>query len=101
MGLTVEQAGRSVAEGTSSSRYTQPVYWLDKTSGNAYQVQVEYPQFITNSPEQVNQIPVGTVGGNTIYLRDVADWKSGHSIGAYAGFNQQSFITLNTHITQK
>src|SRR5439155_2410067 len=40
MGLTVDQAGRSVLEGTSSSRLTQPVYWLDNTSGNAYQVQV-------------------------------------------------------------
>jgi Cu/Ag efflux pump CusA len=30
IGLTVEQAGKSVVEGTSSSRLIQPVYWLDK-----------------------------------------------------------------------
>lgn len=101
MGLTVDQAGRSVAEGTSSSRYTQPVYWQDKASGNAYQVQVEYPQFIMNSPEHINQIPVGKVGGNTIYLRDVADWKSSHSIGEYDRINQQRFITLTANIYKK
>ncbi|WP_113663396.1 efflux RND transporter permease subunit [Pedobacter nanyangensis] len=101
MGLTVDQAGRSVAEGTSSSRYTQPVYWLDKTSGNAYQVQVEYPQFIMSNPEQVNQIPVGKSGDNMVYLRDVADWKTGNTIGEYDRINQQRFITLTANIYSK
>src|SRR4029077_14110951 len=59
MNLTVEQAGRSVVEGTASSRLTQLVYWLDKTSGNAYQVQVEYPQFVMNTTDQLEQLPVG------------------------------------------
>ncbi|MFH6935981.1 efflux RND transporter permease subunit [Flavobacterium sp. FlaQc-30] len=98
MGLNVEQVGRSVAEGTSSSRYTQPVYWLDKASGNAYQVQVEYPQFVMNKPEQVNQIPVGKVNNNTIYLRDVADWKTGNTVGEYDRINQQRYITLTANI---
>lgn len=101
MGITVDQAGRSVAEGTSSSRYTQPVYWLDKVSGNAYQVQVEYPQFVMNNPEQVNQIPVGKAGDNTVYLRDVADWKTGNTIGEYDRINQQRFITLTANIYKK
>jgi multidrug efflux pump subunit AcrB len=98
MGLTVEQAGKSVTEGTSSSRLTQPVYWLDKASGNAYQVQVEYPQLGMNSPEQVDQIPVGNSGGNTVYLRDIADLKKGNSIGEYDRINQQRFITVTANI---
>jgi multidrug efflux pump subunit AcrB len=98
MNLTVDQAGRSVVEGTSSSRLTQLTYWLDKTSGNAYQVQVEYPQFIMNSPEQVEQIPVGKSGGNTVYLRDIADWKKETSVGEYDRINQQRFITLTANI---
>ncbi|AEW01093.1 acriflavin resistance protein [Niastella koreensis] len=101
MDLSVDQAGRSVTEGTSSSRLTQPVYWLDKASGNAYQVQVEYPQLTMNSPEQVEQIPVGRVGGNTIYLRDIADWKKGNSIGEYDRINQQRFITVTADIHKK
>ncbi|HTF32044.1 MAG TPA: efflux RND transporter permease subunit, partial [Flavitalea sp.] len=91
-------AGRSVVEGTSSSRLTQLVYWLDKTSGNAYQVQVEYPQFVMNSPEQVEQIPVGKSGDQPIYLRDIAEWKRGTSIGEYDRINQQRFITVTANI---
>ena len=98
MDLTVEQAGKSVTEGTSSSRLTQPVYWLDKAAGNAYQVQVEYPQLAMNSPEQIDQIPVGKSGGNTVYLRDIAELKKGNSIGEYDRINQQRFITVTANI---
>ncbi|MCW3120398.1 MAG: acriflavin resistance protein, partial [Chitinophagaceae bacterium] len=98
MNLTVDQAGKSVIEGTSSSRLTQPVYWLDQASGNAYQVQVEYPQFVMNSADQVEQIPVGKSGDNTIYLRDIADLKKGNSIGEYDRINQQRFITVTANI---
>src|SRR5258708_13984482 len=62
MGLSVSQAGRSVLTGTSSSRFTEPVYWLDNASGNAYQVQVGYPQLAVNTPEQMEQIPAGKSG---------------------------------------
>ncbi len=98
MGITVDQAGRSVVEGTSSSRLTQPVYWLDKPSGNAYQVQLEYPQFVMNSPEQIDQLPIGKTGDNTIYLRDIAELKKGTSVGEYDRINQQRFITLTANI---
>lgn len=101
MGVTISQAGRSVLEGTSSSRLTDPVYWLDNASGNAYQVQVEYPQFAMNSPEQIDQIPVGKNEGGTIYLRDIADWKKANSIGEYNRINQQRFITVTANIHQK
>lgn len=101
MGLSVEQAGRSVVDGTSSSRYTQPLYWLDNVSGNAFQVQVEYPQFVMNNPEQVNQIPVGKSGDKAVYLRDVADWKPALSIGEYDRINQQRYITLTANLSGK
>jgi multidrug efflux pump subunit AcrB len=87
-----------VLEGTSSSRLTEPVYWLDNASGNSYQVQVEYPQLVMNSPEQIDQIPVGKFGDQTIFLRDIADWKKGTSMGEYDRMNQQRFITLTANI---
>jgi multidrug efflux pump subunit AcrB len=101
MGLTVSQAGRSVLAGTSSSRFTEPVYWLDNASGNAYQVQVEYPQLAMNSPEQMEQIPVGKSGEQTIFLRDIAEWKQGVSIGEYDRINQQRFITVTANLYRK
>jgi multidrug efflux pump subunit AcrB len=101
MNLTIDEAGRSVTEGTSSSRLTQPVYWLDKTTGTAYQVQVEYPQLTMNTPEQIEQIPVGRNGNGTIYLRDIAELKKGTSIGEYDRINQQRFITITANVFKK
>ncbi|HMH32174.1 MAG TPA: efflux RND transporter permease subunit, partial [Puia sp.] len=98
MGLTVDDAAKSVVAGTSSSRFTTPVYWLDNASGNAYQVQVEYPQFKMNNPEQVEQIPVASANGKTIYLRDVADWKKINTVGEYDRLNQQRFVTVTANL---
>lgn len=101
LGLTVEQISRSTVAATSSSRFTQPNYWLDKTSGTAYQVQVEYPQYKMNSPEQIELIPIT---GNTIdpiYLRNVSSWKKTTSPGEFDRLNQQRFITLTANIYQK
>ncbi|MGH9766829.1 MAG: efflux RND transporter periplasmic adaptor subunit [Blastocatellia bacterium] len=53
LGVTVEQIGRSLVAATSSSRFTQPVYWRDPASGTAYQVQVEIPQSRIASIEDV------------------------------------------------
>jgi multidrug efflux pump subunit AcrB len=100
-GLTVSGAGKSVLEGTSSSRLTEPVYWLDNSSGNSYQVQVEYPQLAMNSPEQIEQLPVGKSGDQMIYLRDIAEWKKGTSIGEYDRINQQRFITVTANVKKQ
>jgi len=100
-GLSVSTAGKSVLEGTSSSRLTEPVYWLDNSSGNSYQVQVEYPQLSMNSPEQIEQVPVGKTGGQMLFLRDIADWKKGTTIGEYDRLNQQRFITVTANITKQ
>jgi len=68
---------------------------------NAYQVQVEYPQLAMNSPEQMEQIPVGKSGEQTIFLRDIAEWKQGVSIGEYDRINQQRFITITANLYGK
>ncbi|HYA18656.1 MAG TPA: efflux RND transporter permease subunit [Bryobacteraceae bacterium] len=43
-GLTMADVARSIVPATSSSRFTQPNYWRDPGSGNAFQIQVELPQ---------------------------------------------------------
>lgn len=98
MNLTVDEASKSLTVGTYSSRLTQPIYWLDKSSGNAYQVQVEYPQFKMNSADQVEQIPVSSKNGNEIFLRDIADWKRTTTPGEYDRVNQQRIITVTANL---
>jgi multidrug efflux pump subunit AcrB len=54
-----------------------------------------------NSPEQVDQIPVGKAGEKLIYLRDIAEWKKGTTVGEYDRINQQRFITLTANVHKR
>lgn len=101
LGLTVDQISKSTVAATSSSRFTQPNYWLDKKSGTAYQVQVEYPQYSMNSMEQLGLVPVSGNVGSPVYLRDVATNQKITSPGEYDRINQQRFITLSANIYDK
>ncbi|MDO9186225.1 MAG: efflux RND transporter permease subunit [Bacteroidia bacterium] len=101
LGLTVDQISKSTVAATSSSRFTQPNYWLDKKTGTAYQIQVEYPQYKMNSIAELELIPISGNAGNPIYLRDVASLKQVTSPGEYDRINQQRFITLTTNIYNK
>lgn len=99
LGLTVDQIGKSTIAATSSSRFTQPNYWLDKSTGTAYQVQVEYPQYEMNSTDDIELIPLSS--DPQLYLRDVARWSRQFTPGEYDRLNQQRFITLTGNIHEK
>lgn len=99
LGLTVDEISRSTVAATSSSRFTQPNYWLDKSTGTAYQVQVEYPQYQMNSTDDIELIPVST--DPQVYVRDVARWSKGFTPGEYDRLNQQRFITITGNIHEK
>jgi len=101
MGISIDQAGKSVTDATSSSRYTQPVYWLDNASGNSYQLQVEYPQMLMNNVGQLEGVPIGRTEGVPINLRDIAEIKQGTSVGEYTRINQQRFISVTANIYNK
>lgn len=101
MGVTVKDIAQSMVAATSSSRFTQPNYWRDPSTGNAYQVQVEYPQYQMNSPEDVEMIPIVNEQDKKVYLRDVSDWSREITPGEYDRLNQQRFITLTANIHDK
>jgi len=98
LGITGEQVARSVVTATSSSRFTSPNYWLDKTTGTAYQVQVQYPEYRMNSTAQLEAIPISGGAGNTHYLSEVASWKRTVVTGEYDRLNQQRYITITANI---
>ena len=101
LGISGTQVANSTVAATSSSRFTTPSYWLDKTSGNAYQVQVQYPQYLMNSTSQMEAIPVSSGnGGSTHYLNEVAAWKHTTVPGEYDRLNQQRYITITANIQQ-
>lgn len=99
LGLTVDEISKSTVAATSSSRFTQPNYWLDKSTGTAYQVQVEYPQYQMNSTDDIELIPVSD--DPQVYLRDVARWSKRFTPGEYDRLNQQRFITITGNIFEE
>jgi len=101
LGVTVEQVGRSLVAATSSSRFTQPVYWRDPASGTAYQVQVEVPQSRIQSIEDVQSIPVNSVNGAHALAGDVAEISFGTAVGQYDRYNQQRMVTIIGNIANK
>ncbi|MDX2040856.1 MAG: efflux RND transporter permease subunit [Acidobacteriota bacterium] len=101
LGVTVEQVGRSLVAATSSSRFTQPVYWRDPASGTAYQVQVEIPQARMSSIEDVQSVPVNAMGGAHALAGDVAEISYGTAVGQYDRYNQQRMVTIIGNIAGK
>ncbi|GAA4447195.1 efflux RND transporter permease subunit [Nibrella saemangeumensis] len=100
LGLTTGEIGQSLVTATSSSRFVQPNYWIDKAAGNAYQVQVEVPPYQLQQPEDIEQIPVRS-GVQSVAFREVADWKRITSVGEYDRLNQQRFVTLTANVEQE
>ncbi len=98
LNITADQIAKSIVPATSSSRFTAPSYWLDKTTGTAYQVQVQYPEYRMNSTEQLETVPVSSGNGNTHYLNEVASWNRTTMVGEYDRLNQQRYITITANV---
>jgi multidrug efflux pump subunit AcrB len=98
LGIRTVDVARSLVAATSSSRFTQPVYWADPGSGVAYQVQVQVPQQQMGSPEDVGNIPVGLRGGQSVLLRNLATVTPGTAVGQYERYNMQRLVTVTANI---
>ncbi|HVU93666.1 MAG TPA: efflux RND transporter permease subunit [Puia sp.] len=102
LGITGDEIARSTVAATSSSRFTAPSYWLDKTTGTAYQVQVQYPNYRMNGTAQLEAVPISSgPNGETHALGEVATWKRTAVPGEYDRLNQQRYVTVTANIQQK
>jgi multidrug efflux pump subunit AcrB len=97
LGFTTNDVSRSLTPATSSSRFTQPVYWA-AANGVAYQVQVEIPQQHTTSIEDIRNVPVTGDGGRSTLLRNVAVVQSGSVVGEYDRYNMARMVTVTANI---
>ena len=97
-GLTMADVARSVVPATSSSRFTDPNYWRDPNSGNAFQIQVELPQHLMQSVAQVGGIPVMPSGRPKPLLDDIATLKTGTMPGEIDRYNGQRVVSLTANI---
>ena len=97
-GLTMADVVKSVVPATSSSRFTQPNYWRDPNSGNAFQIQVEMQQNRMQSVESVGQLPIMLDGRRDTELTDLAQMKLGTMPGLIERFNGQHIISLTANV---
>ena len=97
-GLTMADVVHSVVPATSSSRFTDPNYWRDPNTGNAFQIQVELPQNQMQSIAQVGAIPVMPAGAPKPLLEDIASLKPGSMPGEIDRYNGQRVVSLTANL---
>ena len=98
IGVNMADVSRSLVTATSSSRYVIPNYWADTNTGVSYQVQVQLPQALMNSTEEVRNITVTTRGGQSQLLRNVGSVSEGSAIGEYARYNGQRLVSVTANL---
>jgi len=97
-GLTMADVVHSVVPATSSSRFTDPNYWRDPNSGNAFQIQVELPQNRIQSVDEVASVPVMPAGSPKPLLEDIASLKQNTMPGEIDRYNGQRVVSLTANI---
>ena len=97
-GLTMANVAQSFESATASSRFTSPNYWRDPKSGNAFQIQVEYPQHRMQSAADLRSIPVMMPGQSQPYLGDIATITMPKMPGEVDRFNGQRIISVTANL---
>ncbi len=98
IGMTMADVSRSLVTATSSSRYVVPNYWADANTGVSYLVQVQVPQILMNSTEEVRNITVTTRGGQNQLLRNIGSVSDGSATGEYARYNGQRMVSVTANL---
>jgi multidrug efflux pump subunit AcrB len=97
-GLTMADVTRSVVPATSSSRFTQPNYWRDPASGNAFQIQVELPQNRMQSADELGSLAVMQEGHEELRLTDIAALTPGTMPGLIERDNGRRVVSLTANL---
>ena len=105
--VTPNEVAKSLAEATSSSRFTVPNYWADPKTGIGYQVQVEVPRPVVRSPRGIKpvgsiadlqMVPVKTNADGQVLVRDVATVSTGTMPGEIDRYNMKRQVSMTANI---
>ncbi|MDB5090521.1 MAG: Multidrug efflux pump subunit AcrB [Mucilaginibacter sp.] len=99
-GLNIKDISRSVTASTSSSRFTEKNLWLDDKNSYTYSVQVQIPEYVMNTMDELKEIPL-VKGQSSPTLADVADFKVNYLPGEYDRSGPRRFITISANIYKK
>lgn len=100
MGLSLPEVARSITDATSSSRFTEKVQWLDTKVSYTYQVQVQVPEYVMNSVEQLQSIPL-VKGRARPVLSDVTQIAVDTLPGEFDRSGPRRFLTVSANVYKK
>ena len=100
MGLSIDNVSKSITDATSSSRLTAKNLWIDEKVAYTYQTQVEIPEHVMNSFQQLQEIPL-VRGQLRPVLADVAQLSIDSVPGEYDRSGPRRFITISANIYKK
>lgn len=100
LGLNVAEISRSVTASTSSSRFTEKNQWLDEGKAYTYQVQVQVPEYVMNTMDELKQIPL-VQGQSSPVLGDIATFKIRYTPGEYDRVGPRRFLVVGANIFKK
>ncbi|WP_175635994.1 efflux RND transporter permease subunit [Pedobacter ghigonis] len=99
-GLNVVDIARSVTASTSSSRFTEKNQWLDEKTAYTYQVQVQVPEYVMNTMDELKEIPL-VKGQSSPVLGDIATFNTSYHPGEYDRSGPRRFLTVSANIYKK
>lgn len=100
MGLNLSEVAKSITDATSSSRFTEKIQWLDARVAYTYQVQVQVPEYLMNSLEQLGSIPL-VKGRVRPILSDVSQMQVDTVPGEYDRAGPRRFLTISANLYKK
>ncbi|NIF04353.1 efflux RND transporter permease subunit [Chryseobacterium sp. Tr-659] len=97
LGLDVQDIAKSLVTATASTRYTNKNFWVGGMMGIAYDVQVQTPQNILNSKEELASIPLSKNSDRPV-LGDVASITSSKELGESYNLGTMGYTTVTANI---
>ena len=100
MGLSIDNVAKSITDVTSSSRYTNKNLWLDEQKAYTYQSQVQVPEYIMNSMQQLQSVSL-VPGQMRPVLSDIATFRIDTLPGEYDRSGPRRYVTVSANIYKK
>ena len=100
MGLSIDNVSKSITDVTSSSRYTNKNLWLDQRAAYTYQSQVQVPEYIMNSLQQLQSVSL-VKGQSRPVLSDVASFRIDTLPGEFDRSGPRRYVTVSANIYRK
>lgn len=100
LGIDTHDISRSLIASTASSRYTSKNMWVEGMMGIAYDVQIQTPQNILNSKEELANIPLAKNADRPV-LGDVATITPTTTLGESYNLGTMAYTTVTANVHKK